>query len=100
MIKIFTSAALAAAIAVGSFVVPASAQGVSISVGERARDYDRRDYRDYDRRDYRGERHVERRVIREERRPVRVVREQRCRTKTVITRRGGERIVRKIRTCR
>jgi hypothetical protein len=88
MIKIFTSAALAAAIAVGSFVVPASAQGVSISIGERG----------YHDRDYRRDRYVERRY--RERRPVRVVREERCRTKTVVTRRNGERIVRKIRTCR
>ena len=99
MIKILTSAAIAVALTAGAFIVPASAQGISISVGERghySRDYDRRDYRG----DYRRDRHVERRVVREERRPVRVVREQRCRTKTVVTRRHGERIVRKIRTCR
>jgi hypothetical protein len=90
MINKFAAAALALALGSAALVAPAAAQSVSINVGsDRDRGYHE---------DRRVERRVERRVVRE-REPVRVVRRDRCSSKTVITHRGGERIVRKIRNC-
>ena len=88
MINKFAAVALAFAMGSAALVAPAAAQSVSINV-DRDRGYHE---------DRRVEHRVERRVVRE-RKPARVVRRERCSTKTVITHRGGERIVRKVRNC-
>jgi hypothetical protein len=90
MNKIIAAVAAAFMLSSAAFVAPVAAQGITINVDrDRGHQTERRVIR----------REPQRRVIRQENR--RVDRRDRCTTRTVVTRSNrGERIVRKVRSCR